>query len=586
MEKTKKIKFLIPFVLAVVFFIALPAAASAASLYFSPSSGAYEAGKTFSASVYVSSADQTMNAASGVISFSKDKLEISSLSKGGSIFSLWVQEPAFSNSTGIINFEGIVLNPGFSGSGGKIMTINFKVKSAGQAVLNFFSGSILANDGAGTNILGGLGSANYQLSAATAGPGTPTKQITEQKSTAAAGAPAAPQVLSSTHPDSNKWYNNKNPRFSWTLPAGVTGVGIYFSESPASNPGPVSDGLFASKFYDKVADGIWYFHLKFKNSAGWWPIAHFKIQIDTQPPEPFKIKFIDGNETENPRPTVVFDTTDSLSGIDYYKIKIGEGDFFSVASEIVKSNPHTLPLQNPGKRNILVQAFDNAENYSVDTEEFTIKPLQAPVFIDYPKELASGEIFKVSGESKYPNSQIVIWLQREKDEPKSFNIESGRDGKFIFTADEKLNDGIYKMWAEAVDTRGAKSLPGEKNTFVVAKPAIFRAGTWAISFLAVVIPLVALIFALLFVVWRGWHKFSLLRKRLQKEVRETESALHNAFGLLKEDMQKQIKMLEKIRVKRQLTKEEEKIVKRFKRDLDDAEKVVRKEIEDIEKEVE
>ena len=38
-------------------------------------------------------------------------------------------------------------------------------------------------------------------------------------------------------------------------------------------------------------------------------------------------EFIDGKETKNPKPTVVFDTTDSLSGVDYYKIKIGEGDF-------------------------------------------------------------------------------------------------------------------------------------------------------------------------------------------------------------------------------------------------------------------
>lgn len=560
-------------------------AANTASLYFSPAAGSYTAGKTFSVGVYIKSQDQAMNAASGVISFSKDKLEIISLSKGGSIFSLWVQEPSFSNSAGTINFEGIVLNPGFSGSGGKIMTINFKVKSAGQAALNFSSGSILANDGAGTNILGGMGLGNYQLAAATVSPEPPVEQKLEKKQEAILGVPAAPSVFSSTHPDPDKWYNNKNPQFSWTLPFGVNGASVYFSESPTSNPGPAPDGLFIAKSYENVGDGIWYFHIKFRNSYGWGPITHFKIQIDNTLPAPFEIKFIDGNETENPRPVVIFDTIDSLSGIDYYKIKIGEQNFFDISPEIVKDAPYTLPPQTPGKRNILVQAFDKAGNYTVATNEFTIKPLQKPIFTEYSKEMESGEILTVKGESQYPNSQIVVWLQREKDDPKSFTVESDQDGKFIFTADERLGDGIYKLWAEVVNARGARSLPSEKIIITAAKPAIWRIGTWAVSFLAVVVPLIALIVILLFILWYGWHKFSLSRKRIQKEIREAGSVLHKAFDLLKEDMREQIKLLEKTRNKRQLTEEEEKIIKRLKKDLDKAEKLVRKEIENIEKEV-
>src|SRR3989344_8514414 len=94
----------------------LPLTAQAATLYFSSSSGTQAVGTTFSVGVYVSSADQAMNAASGVISFPADKLAVESLSKSGSIFSLWVQEPSFSNSAGAVNFEGIVLNPGFTGA--------------------------------------------------------------------------------------------------------------------------------------------------------------------------------------------------------------------------------------------------------------------------------------------------------------------------------------------------------------------------------------------------------------------------------------------------------------------------------------
>lgn len=155
--------FIISVSLAFLFSASLvsPIMAQAANLYFSPSSGEYDVGKTFSVNVYVSSADQSMNAASGVISFPQDKLEVTSLSKTGSILTLWVQEPSFSNSAGTVNFEGIVFNPGFTGVGGKVLTINFKVKAAGAVPLNFSSGSVLANDGKGTNILANLGSAQF-----------------------------------------------------------------------------------------------------------------------------------------------------------------------------------------------------------------------------------------------------------------------------------------------------------------------------------------------------------------------------------------------------------------------------------------
>src|SRR3990167_7780133 len=196
----------------------IPKTAEAAALYFSPSSGTQVINSTFSVNVYVSSADKAMNAASGTVSFPPDKLEVASLSKNSSIMTLWVQEPSFSNSAGTINFEGIVMNPGFTGSSGKILTLTFKVKAMGEAGLVFASGMVLANDGAGTNILTGLGSANYNLGVPevqAVEPAPPKAAEKEAETTAeiapAAGkaaVPAAPIVASPTHPDQEKWYAN------------------------------------------------------------------------------------------------------------------------------------------------------------------------------------------------------------------------------------------------------------------------------------------------------------------------------------------------------------------------------------------
>lgn len=554
-----------------------PQYVSAASLYFSPSSGTHAVGATFSVSVYVSSADQAMNAASGVISFPRDTLEVVSISKAASIFSLWVQEPSFSNSAGVINFEGIVLNPGFTGAGGKIASVTFKVKAAGTAPLSVSSGSVLANDGKGTNILTDIQSAQFRLGGALSiVPESTTPSVSP-------GTPSAPVISSVTHPDPNAWYSVKNAKFSWAVPSGITGVRLLVGKIPRAVPTVLYDPAISEKEIRDLGDGVYYFHAQFRNSEGWGEVSHFRFQIDTQPPELFKIEFVDGKEMENPRPTALFATVDSLSGVDYYKVKIGESDFYNISMSEVESNPYTLPLQDPGKKTILVQAFDKAGNYATDTEEFTVKPLVQPVITEYPKELKSGEVLKINGTSMYPQSQVAVWLQREKDTPFSQNIKSDENGSFAFIAKERLRDGIYVAWVQVIDDRGAKSEPSEKITIAVEPQAIFRTGALLVNILAVLVPLAALLASLLYVLWYGWHRFTLLRKKIKKEVWEAESALHKAFDLLKEDIEEQVKMLERARHRRQLTQEEEKIIRQFKKHLDEAEKFVKKEIADIEK---
>ena len=137
--------------------------ALAASLTFAAGSS-YAVGQTFSVNVLVSAAGgESANAVSAVATFPTDKLRLLSLSKAGSIMSLWTQEPSFSNGNGTANFEGVILNPGFSGQGGRVITLRFQVLATGLATLSFSNASILANDGQGTNILTNARSISLQL---------------------------------------------------------------------------------------------------------------------------------------------------------------------------------------------------------------------------------------------------------------------------------------------------------------------------------------------------------------------------------------------------------------------------------------
>lgn len=128
----------------------------AATVALSPSSGSYRVGDNISVRILVNTST-SVNAISSKISFPNNLLSLSSISKSGSIISLWAQEPTFNNGTGTANLEGVVLS-GYTGNGGNIATLNFKASGEGQAEIKFLSSSVLANDGNGTEV--GTGSSS------------------------------------------------------------------------------------------------------------------------------------------------------------------------------------------------------------------------------------------------------------------------------------------------------------------------------------------------------------------------------------------------------------------------------------------
>lgn len=205
------------FALAIFLF---PVYAQAATLYIAPAIKNVVVGQTFTLSAYVSSPDQAMNAASGDISFPTDKLQVLSISKANSIMSLWIRDPSFNNSVegGDVNFQGIVLNPGFTGAAGNLITVNFQAVGQGTASVSYSSGAVLANDGNGTNILNGMTGATVTIGprpAAPVAPAQPTVPTSTATSTPViatttiviASTTMPPPVVVGYIPSSNKWKN-------------------------------------------------------------------------------------------------------------------------------------------------------------------------------------------------------------------------------------------------------------------------------------------------------------------------------------------------------------------------------------------
>ena len=146
-------------------FFTPPVKAAGAILFLRPGSGEYSVGDTFNVDIVVDSGGgDGINASDAVIKFDTEYLIVKKVSKGDSIFNLWTSDPTFSNKNGTITYSGGLPGgpgKGFKGSSGYIMNITFSSLKAGETSVSFSSGSVLANDGLGTNVLSSSNGAKY-----------------------------------------------------------------------------------------------------------------------------------------------------------------------------------------------------------------------------------------------------------------------------------------------------------------------------------------------------------------------------------------------------------------------------------------
>src|SRR3990167_11412007 len=124
-------------ILSLFFFLFVFDKAGAATLYIKPSQTEVSVGNIVNVQISVDTSGKFINNAESIVSFPKDLLEVVSLDNKSSIFSLWVENPSFSNSIGQATFNGGVPNPGFQGGNGNIISIIFKTKKVGTASIIF-----------------------------------------------------------------------------------------------------------------------------------------------------------------------------------------------------------------------------------------------------------------------------------------------------------------------------------------------------------------------------------------------------------------------------------------------------------------
>lgn len=455
--------------------------------------------------VKIESADQSFNATQATLTFPADILEVVRVDKTNSLFSFWLQEPTFSNEKGTVTFIGGSAT-GFTGKSLEALGVVFRVKGAGVANLALSDGAITASDGSGTNILTAM--EGIRLSFPTTQGAGPLAEVPTQIIRApgkAAGLPMKPILSISLYQNSAKWYNVSVPFYAmWDLPADVADVAAVTNGNPNFSP-THSEGLFVSRRFAAPDDGISYVHVRFKNAFGWGPTAHYRINVDTVPPEPFSVSLIAGPSAQFPH-RINYNARDALSGVDHFEIAVN-----NVVSTSTKNDGgyYDLPFHLfPGKNVITVKAFDAAGNSTIGSLDAEVAPIASPTIMRVNKTIYLGEGGLALTGTSLPNTNIALTVKTAGDEMAVYQSDVAADaaGKWSATFDEPLKKGSYFVEAVARNKKGEMSYPVRSEVFSVQeRPVLTMWGfditpTWFWALLTVI---------LLGTFFGGWYSYHL-----------------------------------------------------------------------------
>jgi hypothetical protein len=122
-----------------------------ASLFFDIANKTINKGDEVTVSIRVNTGNRPVNAVSGSFKIPKN-FELQSIETTDSILDFWVNEPKALNN--VVSFQGVAVKKSYQGANGLIFTIRGIATASPTLTFNFSEGSVLSDDGLGTNVLG------------------------------------------------------------------------------------------------------------------------------------------------------------------------------------------------------------------------------------------------------------------------------------------------------------------------------------------------------------------------------------------------------------------------------------------------
>ncbi len=311
------------------------------TLRLQPESGVYNSEFEQKVSILLDSGGESVNVIGLTLKYDPAVAEIKSVDTEKSLCQFFIQNKI---ENGSFTLECGLPNPGFRGVGGIIADVYIRGKKNDVSLFKFSEDTeVLANDGLGTNVLRQAAGGSYAFN-----------KILNSTSSLSFN------VISSSHPNAERWYKSRDIRLSWLpqVPVTVKITDVLGNSKETTFLKPIA-------FIHADSDGTHKISVSQLNGSG---STTLMVNVDSVPPNDVVLK---ASETIVGVGDIVrfeIQAKDSLSGLQRTSyLRIDDKLFFPIGNQI------HIPFYEKGTYRVTLRAYDNAGNYAEDTVEIRVK---------------------------------------------------------------------------------------------------------------------------------------------------------------------------------------------------------------------
>lgn len=281
----------------------------------------------------------------------------------------------------------------------------------------------------------------------------------------------------------------------------------------------------------------------------------------------------------NPSPLLYVEIKANVLGVLYYEVKIDE-EIFKIETEEVL--PWQMPLLGPGEHSILVKAIDSQGNTIEEKTKIIVEPISEPQITFSPRTFKAGEeVFYIRG-TALPESSVLVFLKKNNSLVKKWEVKADSKGDWFLRQKKLLIDsGTYRLSVTIRDLRGAESNPSQERMLSASLSGI-ALGTLLVSYRDLTLMAIFLLAILLGLILYLFFRITRARRLTKKEVIDLRNKFYKEYHELCDDIKEELSVLRKLKGGIEFTQEEKELERRLLSNLADVERVLTKELKDIE----
>lgn len=552
--------------------------AAGASLFVDPATAVQVLGEPFTVELRVDTSGVEVATVDATVTYDPERIEFVSVSDTDSVFGTLLVDST--RAYGEIDLSALIqgADKPYAGTDGLVGTITFMPLEQTVTEVRIKQGSVrsalslTASVATAQDLLSSMRSATYTL--------VPRETLPAQTTAALTLTDVTESGFSFEPPARDGWIATSSIRATWSLPKDVDAMRIGVSTSSSAVPAKLYPVPVSSSVLEGVEDGEQYLLVQYERNGVWDRPVAVPFKVDTTPPETLLVEPVlrdDGRVGKG----YTISATDEHSGVASYAIGLDGGEL--VVWERPDDGVYMPDVSiSAGMHTLTVRVEDAMGNGTTSDTVLTLAAIASPVLVSVPDRVLTGDPITVAG-TTYPDSEVSVYVSFNGGDAREFTVRSDSSGNFTAEVTDAARAGTYTVWFSVVDTSGAESPLSLKRSVTVTQPFIMLFGSRAVSYLSVIVPLVALVALLALVLWLSFVYVRGYRARVKRETKEAYSVVGEEFDLLRRELVEQIGTLERAQLSRELTREEMRIFAELSRRLEAIEDRIAHEIADIER---